>query len=729
MKEDEKVLKVAEARSSDVGRGLARIDPEVKEKVNLKSGDIILIHGDNVTAAKVWAGDESDRNTGVIRIDGPTRRNAGVKIDEKVGIEKVETVPAKKVTFAPTQPVRLMGGEEYLRKQALRDRPITKGDTITLNIMGNKIELVVKSFTPSKKAVIIKPDTTQITISDKPISKEEIAKAPRVSYEDIGGLEDEVEKVREMVELPLRHPELFDKVGVEAPKGVLLQGPPGTGKTLMAKAVASETDANFFTISGPEIMSKYYGESEGKLREIFEEAEENQPSIIFIDELDSIAPKRDEVSGETERRVVAQLLSLMDGLKSRGKVIVIGATNRAHALDPALRRPGRFDREIEIGMPDREGRREILEIHTRGMPLADGVDLDHLANHTHGFVGADIEALAKESAMNALRDILPDIDLEAEKIPAETMESLEVRSEHINQALREMDPSTMREVVIETPDVTWEEVGGLEDAKQELREAIEWPLQYEDLFEHMDAEVPKGILLSGPPGTGKTLIAKAVANESDANFISVKGPEFFSKWVGESEKAVRETFRKARQAAPTIVFFDEIDALAPERGSSSDSNVSERVISQLLTELDGLEALHDVVVIGATNRPELIDPALLRPGRFDRSIYIDLPDEDTRREIFKIHTRDRPIEEDVDFDSLAKKTKEMSGADIASICNEAVMLSIREVVQKGEGLDEEEIEKSKISKKNFEDAYQKIKKKKEESEEGKEFKEGPRAYH
>ncbi len=728
MKEDEKVLKVAEAKSSDVGRGLARIDPEVKERLGLKSGDIILIYGNKQTAAKVWPGDESDRNTGIIRIDGPTRRNAGVKIDEKVGIEKVEPITATKVTFAPTQPVRLMGGEEYLRKQALRDRPITKGDSITLNIMGNKIELIVKSYSPSRKAVIIKPDTTQVSISEKPISKEEIAKAPMVSYEDIGGLEDEVEKVREMVELPLRHPELFDKVGIEAPKGVLLHGPPGTGKTLMAKAVASETNANFFTISGPEIMSKYYGESEGRLRDIFEEAEENQPSIIFIDELDSIAPKRDEVSGETERRVVAQLLSLMDGLEARGKVIVIGATNRAHALDPALRRPGRFDREIEIGMPDREGRKEILEIHTRGMPLADDIDIIDIAAHTHGFVGADIEALAKESAMRALRDVLPDIDMEAEQIPPEVLESLEVKKEHINIALREMEPSAMREVVIETPDVTWEDVGGLDEVKQELKEAVEWPLQYEKLFEHMDAEVPKGILLSGPPGTGKTLTAKAVANESEANFISVKGPEFFSKWVGESEKAVRETFRKARQAAPTIIFFDEIDALAPERGSSSDSNVSERVISQLLTELDGLEALHDVVVIGATNRPELIDPALLRPGRFDRRITIPMPDQETRRKIFEVHTREKPVTDHLDIEKLAKKTKDMSGADIASICNEAVMLAMREYLEKGGEMDDEEIKKTRIKQKHFDEAYKKIKKQKEEREGGEDHSRGPRSY-
>ncbi len=724
----EKILKVAEAKSSDVGRGLARIDPEVKEKLGLNSGDIILIYGEKQTAAKVWPGEEKDRNTGVIRIDGPTRRNAGVKIDEKVGIEKVDAKPAKKVTFAPTQPIRLMGGEEYLRQQALRDRPITKGDSITLNIMGNKIELVVKSYSPGSKAVIIKPNVTQVSISEKPISKEEIAKVPRVSYEDIGGLDKEIEKVREMVELPLRHPELFDKVGIEAPKGVLLHGPPGTGKTLMAKAVASETNANFYNIGGPEIMSKYYGESEGRLREIFEEAEENQPSIIFIDEIDSIAPKRDEVTGETERRIVAQLLSLMDGLEARGKVIVIGATNRSHALDPALRRPGRFDREIEIGMPDKNGREEILEIHTRGMPLADEVNLEELSSHTHGFVGADIEALAKEAAMLALREILPDIDLDLEQIPPEILEKLEVREEHFNKALREMNPSAMREVVIETPDVTWENVGGLEEAKKELREAVEWPIKYSDVFEHMDAEVPKGILMSGPPGTGKTLMAKAVARESESNFISVKGPEFFSKWVGESEKAVRETFRKARQAAPTIIFFDEIDALAPRRGASSDSNVSERVISQLLTELDGLEDLHDVVVLAATNRPDLIDPALMRQGRFDRHIMVEKPDKEARKEIFKVHTRNKPLADDVNLDVLANKTDDMSGADIASICNEAVMLSIREFVDEGEELTEESIKDAKVYKRHFNEALKKVQKKIEEREEKEKGREAQRAY-
>ncbi len=722
MAKKDRVLKVAEAKSSDVGRGLARIDPEIKEMLGLQSGDIIMIIGEKETAAKLWAGDEQDRNTGIIRIDGPTRRNAGVKIDEKVGIEKISTKTAQKVTFAPTEPIRLMGGEDYLRKQVLRHRPITKGDSISLNIMGKKIDLVVKSFSPSAKAVIITPET-QVKISEKPVSKEEIAKVPRVSYEDIGGLKKEIEKVREMVELPLRHPELFDKVGIEAPKGVLLHGPPGTGKTLMAKAVASETDANFYNIGGPEIMSKYYGESEERLRQIFEEAEENQPAIIFIDELDSIAPKRDEVTGETERRIVAQLLSLMDGLQARGKVIVIGATNRAHALDPALRRPGRFDREIEIGMPDKEAREEILEIHTRGMPLDKDVELERLAGHTHGYVGADLEALAKEAAMLALREILPDIDLDLEQIPTEMLDKLRVKRDHFNKALREMEPSAMREVVIETPDVGWEDVGGLDDAKQELVEAVEWPLKYETIFKHMGAEVPKGILLHGPPGTGKTLLAKAVASESEANFISVKGPQFFSKWVGESEKAVRETFRKARQAAPTIIFFDEIDALAPRRGSSADSNVSERVISQLLTELDGLEPLHDVVVMGATNRIDIIDPALLRPGRFDRQISIEMPDLETREKIFQVHTKEKPLADDVDIYRLARDTGDMSGADIASICNEAVMLAIREHIAEGGEMDDEKIKETKVHQKHMEEALEKVKRK----EKG-EKKKGPKGY-
>jgi transitional endoplasmic reticulum ATPase len=502
---------------------------------------------------------------------------------------------------------------------------------IEVNIMGRKFDLVVQNFTPAADAALIQ-NFTNVKLSEKP-AKQEVAKGPKVAYEDIGGLGDEVDKVREMIELPLRHPELFDKLGVEAPKGVLLHGPPGTGKTLLAKAVASETSANFTSISGPEIMSKFYGESEERLREIFKEAAENAPSIIFIDEIDSIAPKRDEVTAETERRIVAQILALMDGLEGRGKVVVIGATNRPNALDPAIRRPGRFDREIEIGIPDKEGRLEILQIHTRGMPLADDVDLVQLANMTHGYVGADLAALAREAAMRELRKILPTIDLESDTIPIEVLNNLHVTMADFMDAYREMQPSTLREVLLESPNVKWEDIGGLDEPKQELMESVEWPLRYGALFKHMNAVPPKGILLYGPPGTGKTMLAKAVATESQANFISVKGPEFLSKWVGESEKAVRETFRKARQAAPCVIFLDEIDAITPMRGRSSDSGVTERVISQILTEMDGLEPLHNVVVIAATNRPDMIDPALLRPGRFDRLVLIPPPDLEARKEI------------------------------------------------------------------------------------------------
>jgi transitional endoplasmic reticulum ATPase len=529
-----------------------------------------------------------------------------------------------------------------------------------------------------------------------------------VAYEDIGGLSDEVGKVREMIELPLRHPELFEKLGVDAPKGVLLHGPPGTGKTLLAKAVASETSANFLTIGGPEIMSKFYGESEERLREIFKEAAENAPSIIFIDEVDSIAPKRDEVTGETERRVVAQLLATMDGLEGRGKVIVIAATNRPNALDPALRRPGRFDREIEIGIPDKEGRLEILQIHTRGMPLAEDVDLPMLAGMTHGYVGADLASLAREAAMRALRMVLPSIDLEEETIPPEVLNDLQVTSENFMSAYREMQPSTLREVLLESPNVKWEEIGGLEGPKQELMETVEWPLRYAGLYRHMNAIPPKGILLYGPPGTGKTLLAKAVASESQANFISVKGPEFLSKWVGESEKAVRETFRKARQAAPCVIFLDEIDSIAPVRGTSSDSGVSERVISQILTEMDGLEALHNVVVIAATNRPDIIDPALLRPGRFDRLVYIPPPDPEARKEILRIHTRGKPLADGVDLDKLASKMQNFTGAEIAAVANEAVMLAIRDFVLSGEDFDDEKVGEIRVDMKYFEKAMENV---------------------
>jgi transitional endoplasmic reticulum ATPase len=535
--------------------------------------------------------------------------------------------------------------------------------------------------------------------------------APSISYEDIGGIKNEVSRLREMIELPLRHPELFKRLGVEAPKGVLLHGPPGTGKTLLAKAVAHETNANFYTIGGPEIMSKFYGESEERLREVFKKAEENAPAIIFIDEIDSIAPKREEVSGEVERRVVAQLLSLMDGMSSRGKVVVIGATNRINAIDPALRRPGRFDREIEIGVPDRDGRLEILQIHTRGMPLEKDVDLGVIANMSHGFVGADLQAVAKEAGIRALRRVLPEIDLTTENIPSDILKKIVVTMDDFLSVIKEIEPSALREVFVEIPDVKWDDIGGLADVKQELQEAVEWPLKYQGLFLHSDATPPKGILLYGPPGTGKTLMAKAAAHESEANFISIKGPELLSKWVGESEKGVREVFRKARQAAPCIVFFDEIDAIAPTRGGvGSDSHVTERVISQLLTELDGLEVLSNVIIIAATNRPDIIDAALLRPGRFDRLLYVPPPDKESRIKIFKIHTSKKPLADDVKIEVLAAHTEGYTGADIAALASAAVMLALREHIEKYKDPKKAESAKTelKLHMKHFEEAMKKI---------------------
>jgi transitional endoplasmic reticulum ATPase len=674
------------------------------ERLDLAPGDVISIVGKNETVALAWPGYMDDSGTGTVRIDGNIRRNADSSIDEKVTVKRVYSKEAESITFAPTVNLNIKGVEHYLA-QLLEGRVATRGDVVELSIMGNKIDLVVTSLKPAGSPVML-TDRTNVVISEKPISEAE-AQLPRVTYEDIGGPGEEIQKVREMIELPLRHPELFEKLGVEAPKGVLLHGPPGTGKTLLAKAVAGETSSNFFSLSGPEIMSKYYGQSEENLREIFKQAQENAPSIVLIDEIDSIAPKREEVTGEVERRVVAQLLSLMDGLASRGKVVVIGATNRPNALDPALRRPGRFDREIEIGIPDRKGRHEILMIHTRGMPL-EGVDLKEISDLTHGFTGADVAALAKEAAMRSIRKILPDIDLDAD-IPAEVLNELKVTKEEFHCALREMEPSSLREILVESPNVHWVDIGGLNDVKQELRESVEWPLKYDDIFEHMNAKPPKGILLYGPPGTGKTLLAKAVATESEANFISVKGPEFLSKWVGESEKAVRETFRKAKLAAPCIIFFDEIDSIVPTRGGMmGDSHVTERVISQFLTEIDGLEDLNDVTVIAASNRPDIIDPALLRPGRFDRSIYVPPPDDEARVEIFKIHTKGKPLAEDVDIEELANKAKNFTGADIAAICNEAVMLAIREYISQEGKMDKEELGKSKVTMKHFEEATSRI---------------------
>ena len=644
-------------------------------------------------------------------MDGFIRNRLDVGINDLVEIKVVESKIAKDITFAPTEPLRIMGAEEYLAEY-LNGTLMTKGDTVPISVMGRRIDLVVISTHPSGPVII--NDTTQIIVSEESSKAVQISQegtAASITYEDIGGLGDAVARVREMIELPLRHPELFKRLGVEAPKGVLLHGPPGTGKTLLAKAIANETNSNFFTIGGPEIMSKYHGESEERLRNVFQEAEKNAPSIIFIDEIDSIAPKREEVSGEVERRIVAQLLSLMDGMKSRGKVVVIAATNRVDAIDPALRRPGRFDREIEIGVPNRDGRLEVLQIHTRGMPLDKDVDLQRLADISHGFVGADLQALAKEAAIRALRRVLPDMNLSSESIPIDTLRKIIVRMQDFMDVIKETEPSAMREVFVEVPDIKWEDIGGLSTIKQELQEAVEWPLKYLGVFTYADATPPKGILLYGPPGTGKTLMAKAAANESEANFISIKGPELLSKWVGESEKGVREIFRKARQAAPCIIFFDELDAIAPTRGGDhGDSHVTERVISQLLTEMDGLEILTNVVVIGATNRPDIIDPALLRPGRFDRILYVPPPDRESRLQIIKIHTKKKPLAEDVNIEDLADKTDGYTGADIASLSSAAVMLALREHITKYP--DSKEAEKQtkdlKINMKHFDDAMKKI---------------------
>jgi transitional endoplasmic reticulum ATPase len=709
-----RTLKVAEANSRDVGRRIGRVDPKVATEMGLSSGDAIeILAGKRKSGVIVlyWPSYQEDYGKGLIRIDGYTRNKLDVGINDTVDIRTVETKPAQKITLAPTEPLRILGAEEYLAA-FLEGQLVTKGDVIPLSIMGQRIDLVVISTAPGGPVII--SSGTEVTISEETAEALSAAKeggVPSITYEDIGGLRGEVTKVREMIELPLRHPELFRRLGVEAPKGVILHGPPGTGKTLLAKAVANETNANFYTIGGPEIMSKYYGESEERLRNVFQEAQKNAPSIIFIDELDSIAPKREEVSGEVERRIVAQLLSLMDGLKARGKVVIIGATNRINAIDPALRRPGRFDREIEIGVPDRDGRLDILQIHTRGMPLDKDVNLEKLADITHGFVGADLQALAKEAGIRALRRILPQIDLSAESIPAEVLNKIIVKMQDFIDVVNEMEPSAMREVFVEIPDVKWQDIGGLETIKQELREAVEWPLKYHGVFAYADATPPKGILLYGPPGTGKTLIAKAAANESEANFISIKGPELLSKWVGESEKGIREIFRKARQAAPCIIFFDEIDAIAPTRGGEfGDSHVTERVISQMLTELDGLEVLTSVVVIAATNRPDIIDPALLRPGRFDRLLYVSPPDYESRKQIVKIHTRKKPLAEDVNLDNLASKMDGYTGADIAAVASAAVMLALREHISKYRDPKEAEKKTSemKVHMRHFEEAMVKI---------------------
>ncbi len=723
--EKEKVsLKVAEAVQDDVNKGIVRIDSNFMKKLGIKPGEIVEIKGEKTTVAIADRAYPGDIGLNIIRMDGLTRRNAKTGIGELIGVSKADIQVAKKITIAPARKGIIVKASPNIFKSGLTGRAVLKGDIISLGgarrrrmslsgsplfddiFMGSlpihpnfgfgDLKFVVASTMP-KQAVII-ADETEIEFKPEAVDIEEDS-VPEVSYEDVGGLDEEIKKIREMVELPLKHPEIFERLGVEPPKGVLLHGPPGTGKTLLAKAVANETNSHFIVINGPEIMSKFYGQSEENIRNKFEEAEKNAPSIIFIDEIDAIASKREETKGEVERRVVAQLLALMDGLKSRGKVVVIAATNVPNILDPALRRPGRFDREIDIGVPRVGGRLNILKIHTRNMPLAKDVDFNELARITHGFVGADLASLAKEAAMVVLRRVLPDIKYDKEEaIPKEVLEKLQITKNDFKEALKYVRPSAMREVLVEVPNVKWGRIGGLENVKQELKEAVEWPLNHPEAFKRLGVSPPKGILIYGPPGTGKTMLAKAVATESESNFILVNGPSLLSKWVGESEKAVRKIFEKARQTSPTIIFFDEIDSLAPRRGIGSDSRVTERVVNQLLSEIDGLEALHDVVIIGATNRPDILDTALLRPGRFDRIILVSSPDIKAREEIFKVHTKNMPLAKGINIKKLAEMTEGYVGADIEAICREAAIMKLRRDMNAKE-----------VGVENFEEAMDKVK--------------------
>ena len=729
MSENGLSLKVLEAYTRDVGRGVARIDYDSMDTLNASTGDVIELKGKRRTVAKCLPLYPSDEGKGIIRIDGLGRNNSGIAIGDTITVKKIKAVPAEKVVVAPLEAIPPID-ERYLA-DALESVPLIKGDNVMVPYFGGRLTFQVIGVTPAADAVLVTQKTT-FHIAEK---GETLRGVPQVTYEDIGGIRDEIKKVREMIELPLRHPEIFEKLGIEAPKGVLLYGPPGTGKTLLAKAVANESNAHFISISGPEIMSKFYGESEARLREIFKEAREKAPSIIFVDEIDSIAPKREEVTGEVERRVVSQMLSLMDGLEARGKVIVISATNRPNAIDPALRRPGRFDREIEIKVPDKKGRQEILQIHTRNMPLADEeqplpVKIEKIASVSHGYVGADLEYLCKEAAMKCLRRLLPELNLEEEKIPPETLDKLIVNADDFKKALVEVTPSGMREVFIENPDVSWDKVGGLADVKRELMEAVEWPMKYPGLYDKLGHKMPRGILLHGPSGTGKTLMAKAVATQSEANFVSVRGPELLSKWVGESERGIREIFKRARQSAPCVIFFDEIDSIAPIRGAGGETAVTERVVSQLLTELDGMENMHGVVVLAATNRADMIDPALLRPGRFDKIIQIPLPDKDSRKSVIEIHSADIPLADGadkVDFDKIADLTDGLSSADVASIANTAVSLVVHEHLDNAVPDDSlsddekkkvvDEIEKkaadAKVKMSHFEEAVRKVREQKD----------------
>jgi len=673
-------LHVAKAEAKDIGKGIARFDPEAMEELNVKPGDIVKIEGDSVTAAKALPHKREDRGKEMVRIDGMGRRNAGAGLDESVRVSKWSAEAAERLTLKPLDGEASEIDPDYLLS-SLKTRPVTSGDVLRIDYFGTEMrDFSVSEVRPGEPALVTSGTELQLERGE-----EKAAAGDRLSYEYIGGLEEEIRRVREMVELPMKFPQIFKRLGVEPPKGVLLHGPPGTGKTLLARALAEETNASFFHIGGPEIIGKYYGESEARLRTTFEEAKSEAPSIIFIDEIDAIASKREELGGEkqVEKRVVAQLLSLMDGLESRGEVIVIGATNISDTLDPALRRPGRFDREIEIGIPDKRERAEILSIHTRSMPLGKGVDLEEIAAGTHGYVGADLEALTKEAAMASLRRIFPEIDFDSRQVPYDTLSRLEVSTEDFKQAFKETSPSALREVFTEIPGVSWDDVGGLEEVKLSLQEAVQWPLKYGELFELANTRPPKGILLYGPPGTGKTLLAKAVANESQANFISLNVSQLLSKWVGGAEKRLSEVFKKARQSAPCIVFFDEIDSLAPTRGGQKSNDVVERIVSQMLVELDGTEELHDVVVIGATNRPDIIDPALLRPGRFDLQLECPPPDEEGREAIFAVHAEDKPLDPQVDLAELAKESEGLVGADIEAVCKRASMRAIRRAVEEG----------------------------------------------
>ena len=701
------ILKIEESPQQHVGRGRAIIDPKIIEDQKWNSGQILELTYNKKTHVKLWPGSPEEYGSGIIKIDGMTRQNIGAGIGDKISLKTVEAVNAEQIVLSPTEKIAAEGLQEYMIYNYL-NHVFTTGDSVSLNTqMGGRVQFVVTSTKPSKPVLVTENTVFKLGAMTKAVD----SSVPRITYDELGGLKKEVQKIREMVELPMRHPELFDKIGVEAPKGVLLYGPPGTGKTLLAKAVAGETNAHFISLSGPEIMGKHYGESEERIREIFTQAEENAPSIIFIDEIDSIAPKRDEVSGELEKRIVSQLLTLMDGMKSRGKVVVIAATNRPDSIDPALRRPGRFDREIEIGIPDDEGRFDILAIHTRGMPIDEKVDLKQISKITHGFVGADLEVLAKEAAMKSLRRILPEIDYDEEKISSEILEKIQITSSDFRDALREVSPSALREVQTQVPNISWDDVGGLDALKEELKEAVEWPIKYKDAYDYVDVEAPKGILLHGPPGTGKTMIAKALAKMTESNFISIKGPELLSKWVGESEKGVREIFRKARQAAPCIIFLDEVDALVPRRGSGgSDSHVTENVVSQILTEIDGLEELNNVLIIGATNRLDIVDEALLRPGRFDRIIKVPNPDEKGRQHIFEIHTKKKPLGSDVKISEIVKITDDFSGAEIAAVANRAAIAALKRYVSDKS----KNVKEIKITQQDLIDAVDKVRPQKKE---------------